>query len=150
MRGGSGQRRRGGRCGQSGMWCGGSGGGHCRGAGRPDCAATEMLSAAWLPPKDSASFLPLSISLLCPLFLLCRHFFHHFPLSSFCAFSPSPSSSSCSASFSSSIPLTSLVFTIHPPTPLHVWAITDTQQWAEEGCGDCGGRMERLRGAQKA
>lgn len=29
-----------------------------RGAGRPDCSATEMLSAAWLPPKDSASFPP--------------------------------------------------------------------------------------------
>lgn len=112
-----------------------------RGAGRPDCSATEMLSAAWLPPKDSASFPPnppppsvhlapvSPLSALPPLFpslpsllllyllsftlqllLLGLFFFLHF--SHFLSFSPAP-----------------------PPTPLHVWAITDTQQWAEEGWG---------------
>lgn len=88
------------------------------------------------PPSPPTHHPLLSISLLCPLFLLRHHFSHHFPLSSFCTFSPSPSSCSCSVSFSSSISLTSLVSLPRPPpTPLHVWAITDTQQWAEEGWG---------------
>lgn len=59
MRGWSGQQRKGGLCGQSRMWS--SGGGKifiAWGESRPDWAATEMLSAAWLPPKDLASFTP--------------------------------------------------------------------------------------------
>lgn len=81
------------------------------------------------PPFPPTHHPLLSISLLCPLFLLCHHFSHHFPLS-----------------FTLQLLLLGLFFFLHfshflsfspapPPTPLHVWAITDTQQWAEEGWG---------------
>lgn len=59
MRGRRVQGRRGVRCGQDRMWCRGRREDfHGQGEGRPDWAATETLSAAWLPPKDSASFSP--------------------------------------------------------------------------------------------
>lgn len=92
-----------------------------QGESRPDWAATETLSAAWLPPKDSAppptapSISPPpplspSLSSLLLLFL--------------------PSITLRLLPFSCSIPpLLSLLFFFFPP--LLVWAITDTQQQAE-------------------
>lgn len=104
------------------------------GEGRPDWAATETLSAAWLPPKDSASFPPpvhlapvsplpppppLSSSLPSLLLLSLPSFTLQFlPLALF-------------FSLRSSISLTSLVFSPPPLPALLVWAITDTQQRAE-------------------
>lgn len=61
-----------------------------QGESRPDWAATETLSAAWLPPKDSAPPPPPQAS------LLRLHSLLHFPLSSFCSFPPSPSACSLS------------------------------------------------------
>lgn len=126
---------------------------HGQGESRPDWAATETLSAAWLPPKDSASFPPPA---------------HLAPVS--------PLSSATTLSFTFlSPPFVSSI--LHPPVPparslflapfLHfsqflsffffsfffffppllVWAITDTQQQAERrgwvaavvGWGDWGG-----------
>lgn len=127
-----------------------------RGAGRPDCSATEMLSAAWLPPKDSASFPPnppppsvhlapvSPLSALPPLFpslpsllllyllsftlqLLLLGLFFFLHFSHFLSFSPAPH-----LPHSTSGPLQTL------------------SNGLRRGGGGCGGWMERLRGAQKA
>lgn len=75
-----------------------------QGDGRPDWAATETLSAAWLPPKDLASPPAQRISLLHLPSLLFHHSLLHFSLFSFCSFPPSPSSPSCSLPSSHSFP----------------------------------------------
>ena len=125
MRGRSGQGRRE-ECSVVRTGCGAGGGGKVFMAGgvesRPDWAATETLSAAWLPPKDSASTPPppvhlapvsplpppppLSSSLPSLLLLSLPSFTLQFlPLALF-------------FSLHSSISLTSLVFSPHPP-PTH-------------------------------
>lgn len=115
-----------------------------QGEGRPDCAATEMLSAAWLPPKDSASFPPTHLAPVSPLFPLP-------PLSpsltSLLLLSlPSFTLQFLALFFSlhSSISLTCLVFF----PPFLVWAITDTQQRAERRgyvAGEIEGGTKALR-----
>lgn len=87
-----------------------------QGESRPDWAATETLSAASLPPKDS-----------------------HPP--------PHPRAPRSCVSSLSSAAILSITFLsppfvpplppapfLHPP-PLLVWAITDTQQWAQSRWG---------------
>lgn len=123
------------------------------GEGRPDWAATETLSAAWLPPKDSASFPPpvhlapvsplpppppLSSSLPSLLLLSLPSFTLQFlPLALF-------------FSLRSSISLTSLVFSPPPPPrPPRLGHYRHSAAGWEVGVGGCGGGMGRLRGGQK-
>lgn len=116
---------------------------HGQGGGRPHWAATETLSAAWLPPKDSASSSPPCISLLYlpPLSPPFVHSLLHPPV---------PPARSLSLTLSLRF---SHFLGFFPP--LHVWAITDTQQRAERwgwvaavvGWGDWGGtKAQRCSG----
>lgn len=115
------------------------------GEGRPDWAATETLSAAWLPPKDSASFPPpvhlapvsplpppppLSSSLPSLLLLSLPSFTLQFlPLALF-------------FSLRSSISLTSLVFSPPPSPP----SSSGPLQTLSSGLRGGGGRLRRWDG----
>lgn len=109
-----------------------------QGESRPDWAATETLSAAWLPPKDSApphrpkhlsSASTLSFTFLSPPFVPSLH---HPPLAPFLL-------------LHSSISLTSFFFL--PPTSRLGHYRHSAAGW-EAGVGGCGGGMRRLRGTK--
>lgn len=157
MRGRSGQGRRGVRLGQDGMRCGGGGQVFmARGESRPDWAATETLSAAWLPPKDSASFSPSAsrsrVSSLSSATTLSFNF-NSLPFVHSLLHPPVPPACSLFLSLHSSISLTSLVFFPPPPPPPHP-SSSGPLQTLSSGLRGGGGRLRwwdgKIEGGQKA
>ncbi len=146
MRGGSGQER-------SAAWSwwdavrGRRAGFHGQGESRPDWAATETLSAAWLPPKASASFSPSAsrscVSSLCSATTLSFNF-NSLPFVRSLLHPPVPPAFSL-FSLHSSISLTSLV-----PPPPSSGPLQTLSSGLRGGSGRLRWRDGKIEGGQKA